>query len=590
MTKKITELYVDNPVINLDGTELVEVVDTDGLSGAALVSEVAEYVNTVDNTGFMAITANNMQDAFEEVDLLTLNARNTGVRFGGAITVNGSNPDRVDITAGAGEIIDTTNHAAPVYHAVTWGAQTNVAITNTGTPYTYWYVDDAGTITQTTTAPTNANQRGRIYLARTVYISGAIAGIASYALPIVNSCQSLRELAEIIGVMKTGFTLSANGANLAFNRASGVFFDIGANFYTAPTDPNSISITASTAQAFFHSTVNGQTGSSRTTLDVANYDNAGTVTAIGGGTGQSSIFTVWLFPTGNIRVQYGNTTYSTLTEAVNAISTRSFTPTTGYSDTGIILGWICATRTATALNNATHAQFVQSNKFGTFAGGLATQGIIDLATGVSGILPMANGGTGATLVDPNADRILFWDDSAGAMTWLTLGTNLSITGTTLDAASSSPTGSILQTLQNVKSDTATMSSTTFAATGLSQAITPASTSNKVLIRASLSCACGTSTQGFLKLQRNGTDINIGNTAGSRTRVTTTFLPQNSGTMSSVSIEFLDSPASVSAQTYTVAWASSVGGQSIYLNQSTTDSDNAGYPRGSSTLTVQEIKG
>jgi hypothetical protein len=40
----------------------------------------------------------------------------------------------------------------------------------------------------------------------------------------------------------------------------------------------------------------------------------------------------------------------------------------------------------------------------------------------------------AALVDPNADRLLFWDDSAGAYTHLTLGTNLSITGTTLDAA------------------------------------------------------------------------------------------------------------------------------------------------------------
>lgn len=39
----------------------------------------------------------------------------------------------------------------------------------------------------------------------------------------------------------------------------------------------------------------------------------------------------------------------------------------------------------------------------------------------------------AGLADPNADRILFWDDSAGAYTYLTPGTNLSITGTTLDA-------------------------------------------------------------------------------------------------------------------------------------------------------------
>ena len=58
----------------------------------------------------------------------------------------------------------------------------------------------------------------------------------------------------------------------------------------------------------------------------------------------------------------------------------------------------------------------------------------DLATGT---VALARGGTGASLSDPNADRILFWDDSAGAVTWLTLGTNLSITGTTLDAAGGS---------------------------------------------------------------------------------------------------------------------------------------------------------
>lgn len=47
-------------------------------------------------------------------------------------------------------------------------------------------------------------------------------------------------------------------------------------------------------------------------------------------------------------------------------------------------------------------------------------------------LPLSMGGTGATLADPGADRLLFWDDSAGAVDWLTLGTGLSTTGTTLN--------------------------------------------------------------------------------------------------------------------------------------------------------------
>lgn len=43
----------------------------------------------------------------------------------------------------------------------------------------------------------------------------------------------------------------------------------------------------------------------------------------------------------------------------------------------------------------------------------------------------------AGLVDPNADRILFWDDSAGAYAYLEAGTNLTITGTVLDATGAS---------------------------------------------------------------------------------------------------------------------------------------------------------
>jgi hypothetical protein len=46
---------------------------------------------------------------------------------------------------------------------------------------------------------------------------------------------------------------------------------------------------------------------------------------------------------------------------------------------------------------------------------------------------LADGGTGAGLADPGADRIMFWDESANAVTWLTVSTGLSISGTDLTA-------------------------------------------------------------------------------------------------------------------------------------------------------------
>jgi hypothetical protein len=65
---------------------------------------------------------------------------------------------------------------------------------------------------------------------------------------------------------------------------------------------------------------------------------------------------------------------------------------------------------------------------------------------------LADGGTGASLADPNADRILFWDDSAGAITWLTVGTGLAITTTTIaidDEGVQDAVGSILMDSANI---------------------------------------------------------------------------------------------------------------------------------------------
>lgn len=61
------------------------------------------------------------------------------------------------------------------------------------------------------------------------------------------------------------------------------------------------------------------------------------------------------------------------------------------------------------------------------------QGSIDLAN-TTGTLPIARGGLGVSLVDPGTDKLLFWDASAGQFAYLTVGTNLTIAGTTISAS------------------------------------------------------------------------------------------------------------------------------------------------------------
>ena len=49
---------------------------------------------------------------------------------------------------------------------------------------------------------------------------------------------------------------------------------------------------------------------------------------------------------------------------------------------------------------------------------------LPLTTGVTGVLALSNGGTGANQSAPGADRIQFWDHSALSMAWLTVGAGL----------------------------------------------------------------------------------------------------------------------------------------------------------------------
>jgi len=91
-------------------------------------------------------------------------------------------------------------------------------------------------------------------------------------------------------------------------------------------------------------------------------------------------------------------------------------------------------------------------------------------------LSLANGGTGASLVDPNADRIFFWDDSAGATTFLTVGSGLAISGTTLSSTDAGGT----VTSVNVSGGT----------TGLTTSGGPVTTSGTITLAGTLAVANG----------------------------------------------------------------------------------------------------
>ena len=158
-------------------------------------------------------------------------------------------------------------------------------------------------------------------------------------------------------------------------------------------------------------------------------------------------------------------------------------------------------------------------------------------------------------------------------------------------------GRILQVVSVTKSDTYsesiaanTMSSTNI--TGLTASLTPASTSNKILITGSIATGrdSNDSNSGVgVAMFRGGSLVGVGDAASSRTRVTSMSHHAADLNITTVPINFLDSPSSTSEQTYTFRFLNADGSTSnITLNKSQSDADAAYAGRAISTITLMEI--
>jgi hypothetical protein len=149
---------------------------------------------------------------------------------------------------------------------------------------------------------------------------------------------------------------------------------------------------------------------------------------------------------------------------------------------------------------------------------------------------------------------------------------------------------ILQVVSTAKTDTFTTTSSTFAdITGFSVNITPSSTSSKILVLASFNTSNNASTVSHLRLMRGATAISIGDAAGSRARISSAGYA-NGNTEMPQSINFLDSPATTSSTTYKIQMLSSIAGQPVHINRSIPDTDNVGFGREASSITVMEVAG
>ena len=174
---------------------------------------------------------------------------------------------------------------------------------------------------------------------------------------------------------------------------------------------------------------------------------------------------------------------------------------------------------------------------------------------------------------------------------ITINGSGTVTGITAGlTAAAMPAGSVIQCLQDVKSDTfTTTSDTPVDVTGWSQAITMTAASNKVLVQVTVG-QLGMASAGYaaeLYLVRGSTLIGIGDSSGSRTRVSTSMCGASAHDVSGTAISVLDSPGA-GTHTYKIQMATQGGNGTAVLNRRGDDGDESNYQISHSALTVMEI--
>jgi hypothetical protein len=294
----------------------------------------------------------------------------TGTAAGGEFTPNLVTPPDLDIAPFVGYVVTQPQDGAEPTIVRVDSPQRTESLTpaSMARVLTWWLMDATGAIIQQGTAPTPEQTRYNLVLGLTAF-DGTSALAFDQTLP-VSLNQPLSQLTDLMIALgpfnMVGNLLSPVPGTLAFSKTAGTLFARAFNFIPNPDNPHISNIAAQTPVQFQYNTQGAfSDGDVVTVIDPGHYDVGGIVTPVPGVAW--TIQRVWGYPLNQVerqvRVQYGQFTFATRTEALESIGNVAFVPNPEGNVFSALLGHIVVRSDATDLSDTTQAAFRRAGKF-----------------------------------------------------------------------------------------------------------------------------------------------------------------------------------------------------------------------------------
>jgi hypothetical protein len=304
----------------------------------------------------------------------TLKGRLGGLMFDtGILTYSGisvASTTQVNIGAVTGYIVDNeTTPGTPTYTYINYSGELNKTVPTVGTGIgTYVLLNSSGTIVFQNTFPTSAQRKTHIYLSKIGHPAGLITTAGNEPDFITSPLAQFRDLFQAFNYVNQGVYPSANGSNLNINTSNGYVVGNGINYVIDKTTPNIYTVASQTPATFFRRTQTGAGGLPTNLIDPANMDVGGVITALGGGVNTSTLQYIYYVPPLGFIITYGQTSYTSLNDAVAQIGKESFTIYPNLIRNSILIGILAVKRSATTLNDPSQALFFRADMFGQVIG------------------------------------------------------------------------------------------------------------------------------------------------------------------------------------------------------------------------------